>query len=62
MKKFKEKNYKTSYLLAIQMHPKNNKPGQNQIVTSKPCILMSIKTLGREFSPAYSEILLCAKN
>jgi hypothetical protein len=39
MKKFKEQNYKFSYLLAISMYPIKNKPGQNQKLTPLSCIL-----------------------
>lgn len=46
MKKFKENTNNTSHLLFKQMRAKNNKPGQNQSVTIKTCILNLIKLLG----------------
>ncbi len=62
MKKFKEKNYKTSYLLAISMYPKNNKPGQNQTLKEKSCILNVIKALSTTGLFFISEVISCAKS
>lgn len=39
MKNFKEKNIKTSYLLANSTTIQNSKPGQNQTLTQLLCIL-----------------------
>lgn len=46
MKKSTKRIPSPSFLLAKPSHSKNNKPGQNQLVTIKRCILNVIDLLG----------------
>jgi len=62
MKKFKEKNYKTSYSLAFSMYPTRNKPGQNQLLKENSCILNVIKALGTTGLFFISEVISCEKS
>jgi hypothetical protein len=46
MKKSTKRMHNPSCLLANPRHLKNHKPGQNQLVTTKRCILNVIDLLG----------------
>jgi hypothetical protein len=46
MKNFKQKPPLSSYSIANPSCRKTHKPGQNQLVTTKTCILNLIKLLG----------------
>lgn len=57
MKKTTNKIPNPNYLLAKSMHLKNNKPGQNQSVTTKRCILNINRLLGTVNPLTFSKVI-----
>jgi hypothetical protein len=61
MKDFKQKTPLPSHLIANPTCIKKHKPGQNQSLTTKACILNVIKPLDNINLFLFSEVISCAK-
>jgi hypothetical protein len=59
MKNFKLKTPLPSYLIAPPTCIKKHKPGQNQLLTKKPCILNVIKPIDNVNLFIFWEVILC---